>query len=649
MVIKYKPRQDSHLGNIHLCKNCDDTFTGKRFWKKEGVTGHHLYPDDFFAAVEDKCWACLALRAQVSSKQYESLKAWRSNWGDMNPPPNHFTWVTVADTLDSAVVGPRGSFELHVMFGGDIGNMLQEIGRQDKWNIIFPALYLWAQPAASRAGEFPDTIRLVDTTETFLDGTYVTLSHSWGSEPFLTLQQDNIGEMMDGILTSRLSRTFQDSIKVARRMNIRYVWIDSLCIIQNEPDLADWEKESVKMGEYYSGAFCNISATASTSGSEGLRRHRDHTALQHAQYDMPALHGRPAGSYSLSNVSLWATQLDEAPLHRRAWVLQERLLARRVLHFGDGQLLWECREQTASEMYPRGVPKIAALQMRSRFKNLDPVSPVNQKRFSSTDREIVAQRLWHHVAKEYSRCLLTYSKDKSRALQGVVSLFGTVLEDEHLHGLWKKNLHHSLLWRTQDAMYPPPNRLYEVQRQYTLPSWSWLSSDCPLLLRENAPGSSTLRKEQILFQILDASSNNPRLTLKCLLRHAKLQLTTYRMFKVNLITKHGSLEAFRLPDVYVDGMLDGVKEPGDVTSVLLLPARTSTEIRHIRPGKPVMLFECLLITPCEEQGIYRRVGLLRVQDEVEAVETVLAMRFGGFEVESKNHDATTSMHEIYLV
>lgn len=127
-----------------------------------------------------------------------------------------------------------------------------------------------------------DNLRLIETAATFASGGYVTLSHCWGSETFLTLQTNNIDAMKSGIQISLLNQTFQDAIEVTRRMVFRYLWIDSLCIIQNEPDLADWERESVRMGDYYSNAFCNIAATASTSDAKGLRRARDHKALCHA-------------------------------------------------------------------------------------------------------------------------------------------------------------------------------------------------------------------------------------------------------------------------------------------------------------------------------------------------------------------------------
>lgn len=153
-------RLSTKNGNIHLCVACDETLTGKRHWRKErenGVlhandftTGHHLHPNDYFRAVEkESCWACNALRAQVSEKQYEALKAFGPTWNSTDSEPAYFTWISMIDGSDPAVVGPRGSFEFHLMFGGDARKRIQEVGRQSKWNVISPTLYLWAQSAAS--------------------------------------------------------------------------------------------------------------------------------------------------------------------------------------------------------------------------------------------------------------------------------------------------------------------------------------------------------------------------------------------------------------------------------------------------------------------------------------------------------------------
>ncbi|KAJ0120859.1 hypothetical protein J7T55_015594 [Diaporthe amygdali] len=89
---------------------------------------------------------------------------------------------------------------------------------------------------------------------------YITLSHRWGDRDFVKLTRDKLSDFEDGLPIRLLRKTFQEALVVAWRMNIPYVWIDSLCIIQSGDNGADWRQESRMMAEVYSNSFCNISA-----------------------------------------------------------------------------------------------------------------------------------------------------------------------------------------------------------------------------------------------------------------------------------------------------------------------------------------------------------------------------------------------------
>lgn len=177
--------------------------------------------------------------------------------------------------------------------------------------------------------------------------------------PFQTLTRDSYNRFQNGISISTLPKTFQDAIVIARRLAVRYLWIDSLCIIQDDLDLADWLYEATYMMEMYSNAICNISATGSTSSSQGLFHQRDSGLLHINRLDLcldPALWSEgapPTTNYIVTDFCFWQNKLAKAPLHQRGWVVQERLLAQRVIHFGQDQLFWECQELSACETYPK--------------------------------------------------------------------------------------------------------------------------------------------------------------------------------------------------------------------------------------------------------------------------------------------------------
>jgi hypothetical protein len=108
---------------------------------------------------------------------------------------------------------------------------------------------------------------------------YLTLSHRWGTQILFTLTTLNIREMGRQIPLRHLSITFRGAIEITRRLGIRCLWIDSLCIIQDSPQ--DWRSESARMGDVYKFAYCNLSATRASGGSyDGLYVHRDRLTVK---------------------------------------------------------------------------------------------------------------------------------------------------------------------------------------------------------------------------------------------------------------------------------------------------------------------------------------------------------------------------------
>jgi hypothetical protein len=122
-----------------------------------------------------------------------------------------------------------------------------------------------------RSFETAGTIRLVETTEA--TGEYVALSHCWGkNRPMITTTARNLSKRKAGIAFSDLSKTFQDAIRLTYAIKAPYIWIDSLCIIQDSKD--DWETESSQMASIYANSTLNIAATAARDGDDGLFRSR---------------------------------------------------------------------------------------------------------------------------------------------------------------------------------------------------------------------------------------------------------------------------------------------------------------------------------------------------------------------------------------
>jgi hypothetical protein len=211
-------------------------------------------------------------------------------------------------------------------------------------------------------------LRLRITNEIPPDGPYLTLSHCWGTASIFKLTTSNLDQMKDNIAIMDLPKAFQDAIFITRRLGIRYLWVDSLCILQDS--IEDWRAESALMGDVYRNSVCNIAATGASNSEEGCFVERSIPLVQPCRTNL-AWNGPQEIPYLVANRNFWEENLSDAPLNRRAWVIQERLLAPRVLHFGREQLFWECHMLDACETYPKGLPSCLS-SVHTRFKGLDP-------------------------------------------------------------------------------------------------------------------------------------------------------------------------------------------------------------------------------------------------------------------------------------
>lgn len=184
----------------------------------------------------------------------------------------------------------------------------------------------------------PGWIRLALTAEKKIDK-YVALSHRWGNlsvdQKMFCTHQSNLESRLRGFHVSELPKTFQDAVKVVRAIGIRYLWIDSLCIVQWGDEKRDWNNEASKMQDVYSEAYCVIAATAASDSYCGFLDRYNRVESFHV--DGPS--GRICVS---SDIDDFDQDVEAAEINNRAWILQESVLARRIIHFTSNQMYWEC-------------------------------------------------------------------------------------------------------------------------------------------------------------------------------------------------------------------------------------------------------------------------------------------------------------------
>jgi hypothetical protein len=285
-------------------------------------------------------------------------------------------------------------------------------------------------------------------------GKYVALSYCWGTEPFLNTTLSTIKERKRGFAMDDLPQTIRDSVIIARRLNIPYLWVDALCIIQGEGKAAqdDWKRESTRMKNIFSGAFLTISAASAKSAYHGILQKRQSQSFPHCRLTYNSCKDPGiCGSVSVGPDHV-ACHNSTEPLGRRAWALQEYFLSARVLTYGTSELSWKCNCAYIKENEPTPLPVLDKV-----IKSPEEIG-------------------WPQIVEDYCSRELTRNMDKLPALSGLVEALREVSGDKYVAGLWMSKLCSQLLW--QHCELPVKGRReYSQSSKYRAPSWSWASVD----------------------------------------------------------------------------------------------------------------------------------------------------------------------------
>jgi hypothetical protein len=329
-------------------------------------------------------------------------------------------------------------------------------------------------------------LRLCETSGLVPDTPYMTLSHCWGSKDFLRLTSENYDELKVQIPFEKLTKTFQDAIAITRFNKIEYLWIDSLCIIQDSRQ--DWEKESSLMKDIYSNTFCNIAASHANNGEKGCfvdRTLSGGSVMINIPVTFKAVNGFHPGIWEARDTGSWLPEVLNSPLQERAWVFQEDVLPPRTLYFSSKQIHFMCDHFQVCELYP----KTWSLFKRRRR---EPVRAIlrslmirNSENKVDFPRARTAISLWHDMLNIYTRCGLTLESDRLIAISGLARLLQPLIPGRYLAGHWEENLIEQLLWKARGAG--------SRSGTYLAPSWSWGSTTRSIWAPESNQTNDILR------------------------------------------------------------------------------------------------------------------------------------------------------------
>ncbi|EXA29381.1 hypothetical protein FOVG_19121 [Fusarium oxysporum f. sp. pisi HDV247] len=308
-------------------------------------------------------------------------------------------------------------------------------------------------------------VRLIET-ETITSARFIALSYCWGSAVTIKTTLAGLGKMKLGLEVSELPQAYIDAVHLTRRLGIRYLWIDALCIIQDCHE--DWEKESARMSEIYAKAHLTISAASSASATQAFLRRNTRAESNTDNHSRRVFTERVGDGEDSALVRArvisefgvhwkWQSSSDKRyprePLLRRGWTLQEQLLSTRLLSISNIEMQWTCQEAVFCECRSR-------LNHRREFGHKSIVHITDPGD---------AFRLWRKVVENYSKRVLTNPKDKLPAISGIAKIVQQKSNSSYAAGLWTNNIDLDLLWRraTRVNELPPT--------EFIAPSFSWAS------------------------------------------------------------------------------------------------------------------------------------------------------------------------------
>ncbi|KAM5354863.1 hypothetical protein ACJ41O_001509 [Fusarium nematophilum] len=295
---------------------------------------------------------------------------------------------------------------------------------------------------------------------------YIALSHRWGDksihrhQDFMTTS-DNIADRRKGMPIDALPRMFRDAIEVTRKLGMRHLWIDSICIIQ-EGDLCDFETEAKHTETIFRLAYCVIAASRATGTSDGFLGTRP-------SREFVTFRGSSRGPvYVCEAIDDFQHDIVEGELNKRGWVLQERALARRTIYFGGVQTYWECGEGVRCETLTK------TKNNKEQFLG-DPNFPTVATNSSKGGRI----RLFESLYKKYSTLQLTHACDRPLAIAGLEQRLIRAFDTKGGYGVFELYLERTLLWKRASSTglgridFPPEQR-------FQVPSWSWMAYTGPI-------------------------------------------------------------------------------------------------------------------------------------------------------------------------
>jgi hypothetical protein len=451
-------------------------------------------------------------------------------------------------------------------------------------------------------------------------GYYITLSYRWGNTGSLTTTSKTKSEREAGMPIDTLPLTMRDAVTIARRLKIRYLWIDALCILQDSD--TDWNEQSAKMGDIYQNAWLNISADVSEHSNAGILARRNPLDIQNCEH--PTLLSSTAGYKKVICPFVGDVMhvVNKNILTERGWIFAERLFSKRIIHWSYHEVIWECNTLLASERQPTRVSygtvfagikwgKIRGIAQHSTNAQLHDLIRNPKGTCSSELAKAEYYAPWYLLITEYSKRSFTQWSDKLPAISGLASRFNQGLQNplkpsEYLGGLWIDDISCGLAWSVdwtlESTINARSSRRFDPSNTtspYIGPSFSWISVDRSVRFYDNTV--SCYIDKNVQLEVLeinkDLADSDP--FGKMIGGYLKIKAQTLRLSVLHNQIPPGTPGHY---DYIFDHMDTKKYFRGLIPQVLLV---------YLGKGDTNMLY--IMLLPVDDKALsYYRIGLLRI-------------------------------------
>ena len=414
---------------------------------------------------------------------------------------------------------------------------------------------------------------------------YVALSYCWGGSQPIVATIASLPKLEAGISIEELPQTIRDAVEVTRKLGFRFLWVDSLCIIQDSE--SDKAFEISQMGSVYTNAFVTLAASSAHSVTEGFLR--SSVSLDYSTVPISIASRFRASRTGKLSICKKEIKKGKLPLDQRGWSFQEFVLSPRIIQFWNGDLVWTCNEDKM-----RRVQGLAFdYDVPIRYGNTELNNLRLEIHANSMLGDVDRCTNWTRIVCDYTARKLSDKNDRLNAIAGVATRLETKWGDEYLYGLWKSKMIRQLTWVIA-ANYGLEQR--PLERSMVAPSWSWAS------VNSRVDYSRFGLTQDAISLGMDLSSNYPHGE-----HSRRLRLSARLLQKLKLVADTRYTYYFHT-DVESDDLI-----ADEAIELLYMgqdsPIRDEYNYKHVREE-----YIGLLVTRIEED-CFRRIGWFQMLEE----------------------------------